>query len=127
VPRYKELGYHPEAIYGETPMGRRGDIIRDFQEKPKCRVLFCHPESVGYGVTLTAANYAIYYTLPYFDGEQFYQSQKRIARIGQSKTMFYYYLLARKSIDRVIWKALKEKKTAEDLMVDGPRGLLFPE
>jgi len=119
--RYKR--YKPGALYGGTPRGKVGDIVRDFQTRPDCRVLFCHPQSAGWGLTLTEANYCIFYSLSY-DGEEHYQARKRIQRIGQSKTMFYYYILAAKSIDRVIYSALKEKKNVEDLLIDGPRSLL---
>jgi SNF2 family DNA or RNA helicase len=118
--RYKQ--YRPGALYGGTPKGKVGDIVRDFQTRPECQVLFCHPQSAGWGLTLTAANYSITYSLSY-DGEEHSQARMRIKRIGQSKTMFYYYILAANSIDRVIYRAVKEKKSIEDLLIDGPRSL----
>lgn len=119
--RYKK--YRPTAIYGETPSNQVGDIVRNFQSSPMSRVLFLHPLAAGYGLTLTAANYCIYYSISYNMGEH-EQSRRRIIRPGQEKTMFFYYLLCRHSIERAIYSALRQKKEVQDLLVDGVRKLM---
>jgi SNF2 family DNA or RNA helicase len=119
--RYKK--YNPGAIYGATPKGKVGDIVREFQENSRTRVLFLHPDAAGYGLTLTAANYCVYYSLSY-NSEEHTQSRARIVRPGQTKTMFFYYLLCKNSIDRIIYRALGHKRDVESLLVDGVRKLL---
>lgn len=55
------------------------------------------------------ANKLIYYTLPLGKGscQLWTQSKKRIHRIGQTKTCFYYYLLSKRSIEIDNLEALK--------------------
>lgn len=57
------------------------------------------------GLNLQKANKIIYFTLP-LSSDLFEQSKKRIHRIGQVDTCFYYYLLAKGSIEESIYKTL---------------------
>ncbi|RKD25349.1 helicase SNF2 [Caminicella sporogenes] len=61
------------------------------------------------GVNLQRANKTIYYSLP-LSSELWMQSKKRIHRIGQSRTCFYYYLITEKSVEEKILKVLKERR-----------------
>ena len=57
------------------------------------------------GLNLQKANKIIYFTLP-LSSDLFEQSKKRIHRIGQVDTCFYYYLLTKGSIEESIYKTL---------------------
>lgn len=61
------------------------------------------------GLNLQKANKIIYFTLP-LSSELFEQSKKRIHRIGQIDTCFYYYLLTKGSIEEDIYKTLMKRK-----------------
>lgn len=61
------------------------------------------------GLNLQQANKIIYFTLP-LSSELFEQSRKRIHRIGQDKTCFYYYLITKGSIEEKILKTLQMRK-----------------
>lgn len=61
------------------------------------------------GINLQKANKIIYFTLP-LSSELFEQSKKRIHRIGQVDTCFYYYLLAKGTIEESIYKTLLMRK-----------------
>lgn len=65
------------------------------------------------GHNLQLANKIIYFTLP-LSSELFEQSKKRIHRIGQSRTCFYYYLIVEKSIEGKIFETLKLRKDYTD-------------
>lgn len=67
------------------------------------------------GLNLQLCNQIIYYTLP-LRSELFEQSKKRIHRIGQNRTCFYYYLIIEKSIESKIMKVLKERKDFTDFL-----------
>jgi SNF2 family DNA or RNA helicase len=62
----------------------------------------------GYGLTLTAANNVIYYSNSY-DLEKRLQSEDRAHRIGQHKPVTYVDLIAEKTVDEKIIKALRKK------------------
>jgi SNF2 family DNA or RNA helicase len=61
------------------------------------------------GVNLQKANKIIYHSLP-LSSELWMQSKKRIHRIGQSRTCFYYYLITEKSVEEKILEVLKERR-----------------
>ena len=61
------------------------------------------------GLNLQKANHLVYFTLP-LSSELFEQSKKRIHRLGQSKTCFYYYLIVENSIEENINKTLAKRQ-----------------
>lgn len=67
------------------------------------------------GHNLERSNQVVYFTLP-LSSELFEQSKKRIHRIGQTKTCFYYYLLTDKSVEEKIRDVLKQRKDFTDAL-----------
>ena len=103
--------YGEESIvdyYGLTPQEDRQENIQKFQNDPNCRFLIGTPQTGGYGITLTAANTVIYYSNGY-DLEKRLQSEDRAHRIGQKKSVTYVDLIAEKTVDEKIVKALRKK------------------
>jgi SNF2 family DNA or RNA helicase len=70
------------------------------------------------GLNLQKCNRIIYFTLP-LSSEDFEQSKKRIHRIGQEQTCFYYLMLCRGSIEERILKTLEERKDFTDELFEG--------
>lgn len=70
-------------------------------------ITFIQYQAGSKGLNLQKANKIIYFSLP-LSVENFMQSQKRIHRIGQKNTCFYYILEARDSIDTSVYNALKK-------------------
>lgn len=97
-----------------TSQDVRIDRIRDFVAG-RTKYLVAHPASLGHGVTLVNATYAVYFSLSY-SYELHTQSMDRIYRKGQRNACTYYYLCAKDTIDKVILQALREKgKAAESV------------
>ena len=94
--------------FGLTPQSERQDNIKKFQENENVRFFVGTPQTGGYGITLTAASNMIYYSNGY-DLEKRKQSEARIDRIGQTKPMTYIDILAEKTVDERIVKALRKK------------------
>ena len=65
------------------------------------------------GINLQKANKVIYFSLTR-SSELFEQSKKRIHRIGQEHTCFYYYLITENSIDEDIYKTLEMRRDYTD-------------
>jgi SNF2 family DNA or RNA helicase len=66
------------------------------------------PQTGGYGITLTEANTVVYYSNGY-DLEKRLQSEDRAHRIGQKKSVTYVDIIADKTVDQKIVKALRDK------------------
>ncbi len=85
-------------------------------------VTFIQYQAGAYGLNLQKANRVIYYSLPLGIGscDLWEQSKKRIHRIGQDKTCFYYYLLVNNSIETWNLGLLKTgKELTDDLFKKG--------
>ena len=94
--------------YGLTPTADRQKNIKRFQNDDKCRFFVGTTQTGGYGITLTAASTMIYYSNGY-DLEKRQQSEARIDRIGQKFPMTYIDIMAEKTVDERIVKALRKK------------------
>lgn len=79
-------------------------------------VTFIQYQAGAYGLNLQKANRVIYYSLPLGIGscDLWEQSKKRIHRIGQDQTCFYYYLLVNNSIETWNLELLKTGKELTD-------------
>jgi len=94
--------------YGLTPQDQRDKNRAAFQNDSKVRFIVGTPQTGGYGITLTAANTVIYYSNGY-DLEKRLQSEDRAHRIGQHKPVTYVDIIAEKTVDEKIVKALRDK------------------
>lgn len=107
---------NPVVIYGGVE--DRGSLVNSFQTSPQVRMFVGQPHSAGIGITLSAANYAIYYSYN-FSLEDRLQSEDRCHRKGSEihKSITYIDLVMKDTIDEVILKALKSKNDmAESVM-----------
>lgn len=85
-------------------------------------ILFVQYQAGAYGLNLQKANKIIYFSLPLGIGscDLWEQSKKRIHRIGQNNTCFYYYLLVKNSIETWNLELLKTgKELTDDLFKKG--------
>ena len=97
------------TYYGSTSTEDRAKAIKEIQDpESKVRFLVGTPQTGGYGITLTEANVMIYYSNGY-DLEKRTQSEARINRIGQKRKMTYIDIIAEKTVDERIVKALRKK------------------
>jgi SNF2 family DNA or RNA helicase len=95
--------------YGAIDAETRQKNIEKFQDKnSSVRFFIGNPQTGGYGITLTAASNVIYYSNGY-DLEKRLQSEDRAHRIGQERSVTYVDLVAPKTVDEKIKKALRKK------------------
>lgn len=117
---FKGTGMQQVAIYGAIKKEERGEIIRQFQEDPKTTIIVGQIDTLGVGVTLTAADTCVYYSKN-FNYATFSQSLSRIHRIGQRNTCTYISLIAEKTVDENIEAALAKKEDMAKTVVDNWR------
>ena len=70
-------------------------------------ITFVQYQSGSKGLNLQKANRIIFFT-PTLSCEDWMQSAKRVHRIGQSKTCFYYQMIVKNSVEERIYKALEQ-------------------
>ena len=110
-------GVDYEWIAGEVPMNARGEAVRRFQEEPSCKVFVAQIQTAGLGITLTAADTAIFYSLDY-SFANYDQARARLHRIGQRNSATYIHLVARGTVDEKVLRALKSKRDVATKVVD---------
>lgn len=107
------------GYYGGVDMDERPDIIRRFQDpEDDLRFLIANPQTAGYGLTLTTADLAIYYSNSY-NLELRLQSEDRIHRIGQKRRPVYVDIFAPDTVDEKIMTALRSKRDVAELVMRG--------
>jgi SNF2 family DNA or RNA helicase len=115
-----ELKIQYSWIAGEVPIKERGEKVRQFQEDPNCKVFIAQIQTAGLGITLHAANTAIFYSLD-FSYANYEQARARIHRIGQKNNCTYIHLLAKNTVDEHVMKALQKKEDMAKMVVDNWR------
>lgn len=97
------------AIYGETKVSDRQDMVDRFQMDDNIRVAIVSIKAGGVGITLTASSIVVVLELPWTPGD-LSQFEDRAHRIGQVDTVNVYHLVLRGSIDVKMAKTIVEKQ-----------------
>jgi len=103
--------YGPDSvvsIYGADSVEDRNQAVEKFQNNDECRFLVGNPTVGGYGLTLTAAKYVIYFSNSY-NLEVRQQSEDRAHRIGQKSQVTYIDIICRDTIDQMVLHNLENK------------------
>jgi SNF2 family DNA or RNA helicase len=114
-----------ECITGEVPIAERGAAVDRFQAG-ESRVFIAQLATAGLGITLTAADVAIFYSLD-FSFANYDQCRARIHRIGQHNPCTYIHLVADRTVDEKVLAALSKKRDVADDVVDNWRTYLKRE
>ena len=96
------------SIYGKDSVDVRNKAVESFQSDDRCRFLVGNPTVGGYGLTLTAAKYVIYFSNSY-NLEVRQQSEDRAHRYGQTSQVTYIDLIATDTIDEMVLHNLENK------------------
>lgn len=84
-------------------------------------VLFVQYQAGAMGLNLQKANRIIYFTPP-LSSELYEQSRKRVHRIGQHKTCFYYQLTCKGSVEEKIYKTLAMRRDYTEALFEEEEG-----
>ena len=117
----KKIGYR--YIFGEVPLKDRGEAVSQFQNDPEIKVFLAQIQCAGLGITLTAADTAIFYSLD-FSFANYDQCRARIHRIGQKNNCNYLHLVAKGTVDEKILQALHGKRAIATEVIDNWRDYL---
>ncbi|WP_195238600.1 SNF2-related protein [Romboutsia sp. 1001285H_161024_C4] len=110
----------------ERPISAVNGDLKDLTayEEQDNSVTLVQYQAGAMGINLQKSNKLVYYTLP-LSSELFEQSKKRIHRLGQANSCFYYYMLTENSIEQDILEVLNTRRDFTDKLFEEIEGGLF--
>ena len=105
-----------DVIHGGISAGKRTQVIKNFQEKEEPKILIIQPQAASHGITLHAANVAVFWT-PVVSVETYIQCCARIDRAGQKNPMTVVHLQG-SPVEKKIYGYLSQKIKNHDKLID---------
>ncbi len=105
-------------ITGSTPVEKRSEIVRDFNQSEDAGIFLLSLKAAGTGLTLTKADYVFIFD-PWWNPAVENQAIDRTHRIGQTKSVVAYRLVAADTIeDKVLAMQKHKSELFENLVAD---------
>jgi superfamily II DNA or RNA helicase len=120
-PRLETLGVTYEYLDGRTR--DRAARVERFQSDPACPVFLISLKAGGLGLNLTAAEY-VFLLDPWWNPAVEAQAIDRAHRIGQSRHVFAYRLLARDTVEEKVAALQQTKRDLADAILSADSGLV---
>jgi superfamily II DNA or RNA helicase len=120
-PELKKRRLTYQYLDGKTQ--RRDVCVKRFQEDPDVSVFLISLKAGGYGLNLTAADY-VFILDPWWNPAAEAQAIDRAHRIGQTRPVMAYRLIARDTIEEKIMMLQKEKRELADSIICGNGSLM---
>ncbi|XP_069472656.1 DNA annealing helicase and endonuclease ZRANB3 isoform X2 [Ambystoma mexicanum] len=105
-------------IDGSVPSIERIHLVHQFQNDPDTRVAILSIQAAGQGLTLTAATHVVFAEL-YWDPGHIKQAEDRAHRIGQNNNVHIHYLIAKGTLDTLMWGMLNRKANVTSNALNG--------
>jgi len=116
-----QRGYTYEYLDGKTT--KRGEVVKRFQEDAKCGLFLISLKAGGHGLNLTAADY-VFILDPWWNPAVEAQAVDRAHRMGQTKPVFAYRLIARDTVEEKILTLQAQKKQLAEAIISADENLL---
>jgi SNF2 family DNA or RNA helicase len=110
-----------EYLDGRT--SNRAARVKRFQEDPKCPVFLISLKAGGVGLNLTAADYVILLD-PWWNPAVEAQAIDRTHRIGQTRKVFAYRLVAKDTVEERILDLQAKKRDLADSIIRADSSLI---
>jgi hypothetical protein len=110
-----------EYLDGRT-RDRRARVER-FQNDPGCKLFLISLKAGGLGLNLTAADY-VFLLDPWWNPAVEAQAIDRAHRIGQSRPVFAYRLIARDTVEEKVLELQKTKRDLADAIINADNSLI---
>ncbi|KAJ6665406.1 hypothetical protein lerEdw1_003246 [Lerista edwardsae] len=105
-------------IDGSVPSAERINLVNQFQKDPDTRVAILSIQAAGQGLTFTAATHVVFAEL-YWDPGHIKQAEDRAHRIGQCSSVNIHYLIAKGTLDPLMWAMLNRKASVTGTTLNG--------
>lgn len=117
--RLRQLYPHASVLAGAGTAETK-QIIEDWNAG-KIRVLLLHPASAGHGLNLQHGGHTIVFFSLTWSLEQHDQLIARLHRSGQTERVVVHYLIAKDTVDDLIYAALQNKARSQQELLDALR------
>lgn len=108
------------VIDGSTPQPKRMLAVDQFQKNKRIRILIGNIRAAGKGLNLTAASAVAFAEMGWTPGEH-NQAEDRAHRIGQTRGLNCYYLVANGTIESDLCELIQQKASVFDSVFDGEK------
>ncbi|NWU94009.1 ZRAB3 endonuclease, partial [Upupa epops] len=113
-------------IDGSVPSAERIRLVNQFQKDPDTRVAILSIQAAGQGLTFTAATHVVFAEL-YWDPGHIKQAEDRAHRIGQCSSVNIHFLIAKGTMDTLMWAMLNRKAKVTGSTLNGKKELMLAE
>jgi SNF2 family DNA or RNA helicase len=97
--------------------------VRRFQEDENCRLFLISLKAGGLGLNLTAAEY-VFLLDPWWNPAVEAQAIDRAHRIGQTRTVFAYRLIAEGTVEEKVLELQRTKRDLADAIINADNSLI---
>jgi len=102
---------------------KRQGVVERFQNDPSCKVFLISLKAGGLGLNLTAADYVVLLD-PWWNPAVEAQAIDRTHRIGQTRRVFAYRIVARDTVEERILELQQKKKKLADSIITADNSLI---
>ncbi len=120
VVRWLADEFHAPFIKSGVSNKKKMEIIDDFQDNPKTKLVIINMKSGGLGLTITAASSAAFVEIGWSPSDM-RQAIDRLHRKGQKNVVNAYYLLAEDTVEFDMYDVVLEKAPVVDEATEGDR------
>lgn len=125
IERYlQEAGIHFSSLKGNMSVGKRQNMVENFNENPNCRV-FCASLLAGsVGIDLTSAQAVIHYDR-WWNPAREEQATARVHRMGQKNVVQVFRLITKGTLEEKIHQLItKKRELANSLIQEDEAGII---
>jgi superfamily II DNA or RNA helicase len=101
----------------------RATVVKQFQTDPDCRLFLVSLKAGGLGLNLTAAEY-VYLLDPWWNPAVEAQAIDRTHRIGQTRKVFAYRIIARDTVEEKVLELQQTKRDLADAVINADNSLI---
>lgn len=118
----KQKGIRYEILTGQTKTEDRQDRVDRFNQDESIKVFLVSLKAGGTGLNLTGADMVVHYD-PWWNPAAEDQATDRVHRIGQTKSVFVYRLIARSTVEERIMQLKSQKRDLVDSVISADRSI----
>jgi len=114
------------VLHGETAVGKRQPLVRQFQEDERVPFFVISLKAGGAGLNLTAASHVVHFDR-WWNPAVENQATDRAFRIGQTKNVLVHKFLCRGTVEEKIDQLIESKQQLSRDLFEGGAEMLLTE